>query len=353
MTKRRRTPPRALPISFALALAGLGLSAVLEVQHIRAYKYPAASSFCAIGETLDCTTVALSKASVLLGVPLPLWGMAGFIGLATAAWARSRLLVPLSAAAALASVALLVVELAAVGRICLLCEGVHLVSLALFAVAWKRRHTLKPSFDRISVARDLGIPGAVVLGAFFLVPPYFKLFSWRAGVDLPHGMDEQGHPWIGAEAPAIVLHEYVDYRCPHCAIASSRTRELVTRHPDEVRLVRHQQPRTPCGAVGTVVCEQARAAVCAAEQNKFWEMDTWLFQHAPGGSRLDYERAATEVGMDYRSLQQCMDRPETYARVDGEVSDAIELGITATPAYAIDGVPMTPPEANKRLASVL
>ena len=80
----------------ALAALGLTLSLVLEFLHVRAYLAPTTSSFCAVGEHLDCTTVALSRYSVLLGVPVPLWGAAGFLAI-VGAWQVNRMLALLAA----------------------------------------------------------------------------------------------------------------------------------------------------------------------------------------------------------------------------------------------------------------
>ena len=90
-----------------LAALGLALSLALELLHVRAYLQPSASSFCAVGERLDCTSVALSRYSVLLGVPVPLWGALGFVAILVAAVRRSRWLLPLTGAAAVASLVLL------------------------------------------------------------------------------------------------------------------------------------------------------------------------------------------------------------------------------------------------------
>src|SRR5690606_36033193 len=74
----------------ALASCALGalLSAVLEVVHVRAHtRY--AESFCSVGERFDCTSVALSSDSVLLGLPLPVWGIVGFAVIGALVWLRS------------------------------------------------------------------------------------------------------------------------------------------------------------------------------------------------------------------------------------------------------------------------
>jgi uncharacterized membrane protein len=160
-----------------LAAAGILASLVLEVVHVRAYLDPTVSSFCAVGEGFDCDTVALSRYSVILGVPLPLWGVAGFTGMLAAAVRGSRLLLPLAGFATLASIALFVEELVDIHSICWLCSIVHLAAIALLVVAWRGRKQLSSPPTR-QMALELGLPAAILLGSSLVVPPYWSLVSW-------------------------------------------------------------------------------------------------------------------------------------------------------------------------------
>jgi protein-disulfide isomerase len=84
--------------------------------------------------------------------------------------------------------------------------------------------------------------------------------------------------------------------------------------------------------------------VCAGEQAKFWEMDSWLFMHAPGAMNVDYAPAAQALGLDLDALHACMERDDTYARADADYEEAVGNDIRATPGYMIDGQAY-PPEA--------
>jgi uncharacterized membrane protein len=333
-----------------LATAGLGLSVGLEALHVRAYLDPAASSFCALGGPLDCDSVALSRASVVLGVPLAIWGIAGFAALLIAAIQRSRLLLPLAAFSAAVSVVLLLQELFEVGSVCLLCEAVHLCAAALAVVAWRRRRSAALPTRR-GLAAQLGIPAILVVGTWLFVPPYWVLVSWHSGTRFATGEDELGRPWIGAESPTVTVVEYVDYACPHCAAAASRMRLLVGEHPAEIRLVRHHQPRMRC-RLGHQ-CQYARAAICAGSQGKFWEMDDWLFRHAPGRPTLDLGHAARDVGLDVASLQQCVEAPSTFESAELFGQRARDAGVRATPTYDVEGEQLTLQDALERVRSRL
>ena len=78
----------AFAASLALALAGLVLSIVL----VRVHNDAAAglTSFCTISEEINCDKVALSRWSLLFGVPVAVWGVAGYgLVVALAVWGLS------------------------------------------------------------------------------------------------------------------------------------------------------------------------------------------------------------------------------------------------------------------------
>ena len=230
--------PSARVTAAGLALGGLLLSALLEWLHVKAYGAPGASSFCTVGKRLDCTAVALASSSVVLGLPLPIWGILGFSALGVAAWLGSAWLVPLAFGAALASVALLGVELFDVGALCFLCEAVHAVAFALAVVAWRARRTLAPLADRERAALVLLPPLGGMIALLIFLPPYFRTVTFRGELPFADGVTPEGEPWIGAKNPKLTLEEYTDYRCPHCRTASSWTLHRLAAHPNDIRIVR-------------------------------------------------------------------------------------------------------------------
>jgi uncharacterized membrane protein len=335
-----------------LAAVGLFVSLVLEGIHIRAYLAPAASSVCTVGARLDCLSVTLSRFAVFLGLPLPIWGALGFLALLVAAWRRSIWLLPLSAAAALASIGLLAIELVAIGAVCLFCEIVHVTSWVLFAVALRRRAELGRDWWHGSSLSHTFAP-AVGLGValMLLLPRYWGVFTFRGEVPFASGVTPQGYPWLGAEKPELEVQEFVEYLCPHCRVSSSRLLAEVGRHPHAIRLVRRQNPSTGCKLGNRFSCVNARAACCAQEQGRFWQMDRWLFAHA-SSLKLDLGRAAADVKLDRARLERCMAQPSVFARIDGEVREARRLKLAWTPGYTLNGKRVTLPDLEQRLAEL-
>jgi uncharacterized membrane protein len=318
-----------------LAALGLALSLGLELLHVRAYRQPTAEAFCAVGGTLDCTSVALSRYSVFLGVPVPLWGALGFLAILLAALRRSRWLLPLSAAAAVASLALLAVELVAIGALCLLCEAVHLVSFVLAALAWRERARFASSYGNREDLALIFAPSVGLAAALHLfVPKYWVVFGWKGDVPFAYGKTPEGHPWLGAESPKVTVHEFTDYQCPHCRVASARTIKRLAENPS-LRLVRRQFPRVRCRAGSDNLCQGVRIAYCAEEQGRFWQADRWLFEHAGEQARLDLAHAAGDIGLDFAKLRSCVTRSDIYERAVAESELAKKKRFPGTPYYVV------------------
>jgi uncharacterized membrane protein len=167
-----RPAPLAAAV-FVLALAGLGISIYLTVEH-----YRGVAPVCTVGGAFDCAKVTSSAFSVIPGTPMPITipGMLWFIvsgGFAAAmVWytareqrepSRLRLWFVLWAGAGLAFVLYLVyAEIVQLRTLCAWCTGVHVLTLVIFLLAlrlWQDgppeivvRKAVKPTPSRASVS---------------------------------------------------------------------------------------------------------------------------------------------------------------------------------------------------------
>jgi uncharacterized membrane protein len=328
-----------------LAVIGVVTALLLERVHYRAYAAPGEDSFCSFGVHVDCASVALSKYAVLLGVPLPIWGLTGLVTLALCAWRGSRWLVPLSGLAALAGVALTGVSAWGVGAWCIACEIVHALSLGIFVLAWRGRAELEGPLSVHDGALLLAPAFGLLVAARLFVPPYWALGDERV-LALAHGRTEQGDPWIGATQPRLVLQEFVDYTCPHCKVAAARSLARLAAHPNELRLVRRHHPRMPCQPRGEARCLPLRIAFCADEQDRFWQADRWLFQHSQGADVPDVGRAARDLDLDGERLAACVASDATFEHAVAEWKRAKKARLPGTPYYATDDHIVTAAEAS-------
>lgn len=136
MSSTTRTLGRTPAISLLLSLAGLAVSAYLTVTH-----FTADALLCAEGEVIDCGTVTTSEQSELFGIPVAVLGLAFFVFMSAASlpfawhnkmvhWARLASI----GVGVLFVVYLVAAEFLLIGKICLWCTAVHVITLALAAV---------------------------------------------------------------------------------------------------------------------------------------------------------------------------------------------------------------------------
>lgn len=338
-------------VALALCALGAALSGLLEVVHVRAHtRY--SESFCSVSERFDCTSVALSSDSVLLGLPLPVWGIVGFAAIGALVWLRSSAALWLALLAALGSIVLLAVELLRIGAVCLLCEGVHVVSIALLLVCLRlaRRGELRPRPKADTLAVLLSALGALVVLRWSL-PRYWSAFDWRQEPPFAQGVTEEGDPWLGAEQPKLTVIEFVDYTCPHCRAASARSLRALGLRADELRLVRAYYPRSRCDSQPDR-CLPLRLAWCAGEQGKFWQADRWLFTHASWRAPVERARFEQALALDAGRLGACLDRPDISARAAGATRRARKLRIPGTPYYVVDGKALGEREVAERIRAL-
>lgn len=126
-------------LSFALALAGLGVSTFLTIEHYSTTKHFA----CPQNAVLNCVKVTTSEWSEIHGVPVALLGLFFYVVMAaltlpialTEPLHRVRLAV--AATGPIMVVWLVYVELFKVNAICLWCTAVHIITVAMFAtILW-------------------------------------------------------------------------------------------------------------------------------------------------------------------------------------------------------------------------
>ena len=135
----RERPSWLAPVSLALVVAGLLVSAYLTFEHFTAN----ATLACSIGGVVDCAKVTSSAWSTFLGVPVAVLGLVFFVVLLGLCWPstwrrRERWLDPvrLGWVTIGLGMALYLVwaELYRIHAICLWCTAVHAVTFVLWVV---------------------------------------------------------------------------------------------------------------------------------------------------------------------------------------------------------------------------
>jgi protein-disulfide isomerase len=355
----------ALAVAAALAAVGLVLAAVLVRQHAQAHA--GVASFCALGDYVNCDRVATSPYSIVLGIPVAVWGMLGY-GLAlllAVAGLRPRrrregwpagLLFVVAGIASLAAVALAVVSRFAIGALCLLCAASWLTSFALLAASWR---ACRPEGVVAAIRGDLavlrarpllaaGLAIAAVCTVVLVAAAYPRYWERAAAARPAPEVSAPPAPGAPPAGPAsatqgpVTVVEFSDYECPFCARAHEETKQLLATRPDVTLERRHFPLDSACNPALTrrmhpQACDLARAGICAEEQGKFPAMDDALFRNQQ--AKRPVEEVAAAVGLDLTAFRRCLSAPSTDARLRADVEAGIRIGLNATPTYVVGGRP--------------
>ncbi len=196
------------------------------------------------------------------------------------------------------------------------------------------------------VAIRLFTPQAWGKGRISRVAPGTKLAEQSGrlspSVHLTSGIDEAGHPYIGAGTPKLTISEFADYQCPHCANAHVEMRELVAKNASSIRIVhRHFPLDHQCNSLvqhpfHTRACGYAKLAACAALMGKFWDANDYLFDHGRDEAPVTAEALAKALGLDAPSLQKCSETAGSEV-VKHDIAEGLQLSISGTPSFVVDG----------------
>jgi uncharacterized membrane protein len=126
--------------TFALAIAGLGVSAYLTYTH---YTDAALAGCTETSGVVNCGKVTTSPQSIVFGIPVAVLGLAFYVFLAAImsplAWRSGRREIALARLVSLVAgigfvLYLLYAELFQIGSICLYCTSVHVITFLLFVL---------------------------------------------------------------------------------------------------------------------------------------------------------------------------------------------------------------------------
>ena len=369
--REKNIQPLPFPVYFwtvaTLAVAGLVNAVYLSITHYLVYTDPAYESFCAISRAVNCDTVSQSPYSVFLGVPVPVWGVIGFLfflfflPFAYQPEARNKRIWPLLFTVALAyslySIVLAAISSFVIKSYCIFCLFSFAITFAMLFYTWLVRRRFddvrlpaalrkdwRYLLDRKKAVAGVLIPFLIILflvGLFY--PTYWYFKPPPLTTDLPFGVTEDGHPWIGAENAPLVITEYADYLCFQCNKTHYYLRRLLVNYPGKIKLIHHHFPMDHTvnplvkKSVHVGSGELAKLAIYAGTQNKFWQMSDYLFSTARTRDKLELKVVADAVGLDAGKLALSLHHPWVRTQLLKDIKAGLKAGVRGTPTFVVNG----------------
>jgi protein-disulfide isomerase len=150
---------------------------------------------------------------------------------------------------------------------------------------------------------------------------------------------------VGRPDAPLTLSVFEDFQCPFCLRYTALDEPTLIEEYVKTGKLKIEFRHFPI--LGVESARAHRAAVCAAEQGKFWQYHHALFlslaedgrtQHNVGVySDSNLRKRAEEVGLDLATYDICIQSEESLAVIQGDQSLATSYGIRSTPSFLING----------------
>jgi protein-disulfide isomerase len=166
--------------------------------------------------------------------------------------------------------------------------------------------------------------GSVVEAPVTDEPPFIRY-------DIP----SDGFPAIGPANAPITIVEFSDYQCPYCRRWHEQVYEpLLAAYPGKIRLVYRHLPLT---SIHPDAFPAAEAAMCAGEQDVFWQYHEKLFSSDSLGKTV-YLQYARELNLNMIAFEACLTDGKFKSAIQADTDFAVNLGVRSTPTFFVNGL---------------
>ena len=130
-----------------------------------------------------------------------------------------------------------------------------------------------------------------------------------------------------------MIVEFGDFECPVCKQAFPAIRTITNKYPNDILFIFRNYP-----VIDDNSSLLAQAALCAGEQNRYWQLHDRLFMNQDKIASLDGLKAlASKAGVNWTALLTCIDSEKYRTQVMTDMSDGLDAGVAGTPTFFING----------------
>ena len=143
-----------------------------------------------------------------------------------------------------------------------------------------------------------------------------------------------GEPAMGSNDAPLTIVEFSDFECSYCRRFHEQVLPSLKRDYIDTGLVRFIHKDLPL-PFHRQAKPAAAAARCAAEQNRYWDLYSALFDQQTCLACRGVIGIAADINLNASDLQACMQHNTTQALINANLSEAKLHNIRATPTFII------------------
>lgn len=151
----------------------------------------------------------------------------------------------------------------------------------------------------------------------------------------------ENKPQQGSNESKVTIVEFADFQCPYCGewqktIFPKLKEEYINQ--GKVKFVYWDYP-----FLGEESFKASEAALCAKDQDKFWEYHDYVFanqnQENNGAfSDTNLKKFAKDLNLDSKVFDNCFDQRIYKSQVEESVQSGTSYGVDSTPTVFINGL---------------
>lgn len=143
-------------------------------------------------------------------------------------------------------------------------------------------------------------------------------------------------PFIGADTAKVEMVVFSDFQCGYCKTFALETLPKLRKDYIDKGLLKIYFRNLPLDIHKNAIAA-AEAGACANEQNKFWEVHDAFFTNQDSLTKDFFNQKAISLGMDVSKFNACLQSKSYQTKIEKDIAEANNVGITGTPAIIING----------------
>ncbi|MDD9954262.1 MAG: DsbA family protein [Candidatus Woesearchaeota archaeon] len=183
----------------------------------------------------------------------------------------------------------------------------------------------------------------IAFGVVLLIAVVIGYFVYK-GMQPPEQEADQrfdlyvgGSPKLGSDNAPVTVIEFSDFECPHCSIFALEHFPQIKEQFIDTGQVRFSYKNFPLTSIHPKALRASLAALCAHEQDAFWEYHDVLYEHQQALEIGQLQGYAKELGLNMTVFNECFIPEATKELVEQDKQLGGRSGVRGTPTFFFNG----------------
>lgn len=171
----------------------------------------------------------------------------------------------------------------------------------------------------------------LVISIFILIELFDRGRVVFTDINQPKGPTvSSDDPFLGSTMPDMRLVLFSNFTCPNCPDFSEKVMNVASDY--NIVLIWKNLPND---TINPQSSKASIAALCASEQNMFWQYHNLLMAQEGVLSDSIYLDLANRIGLRENAFARCLDRRPVYSTIEASIEEARRLNVTGAPTLYI------------------